>query len=92
MIGDIETYVPNKTRIMSIKVEEIANTSEDVTARVQVKALGTTADELPTMMANLQNSNGLFIVGDTGQETTVESGETPFTLNLIYKPLRGGTR
>ena len=91
MIGDIENYVPNKTRIMSIKVEEIANSSEDVTARVQVKALGTTSDELTLMMTNLEKSNGLFIVGETGQETTIESGETPFTLNLIYKPLRGGT-
>ena len=91
MIGDIENYVPSKTRIMSIKVQEILNTSEDVAARVQVKALGTTADELTTMMSNLEKSNGLFIVGETGQEATVDSGETPFTLNLIYKPVRGGT-
>ena len=91
MIGDIEDYVPNKTRIMSIKVEEIVNTSEDVTAKVQVKALGTTPDELTSMMTNLEKSNGLFFVGETGQEAPAESGETPFTLNLIYKPLRGGT-
>ena len=91
MIGDIEDYVPNKTRIMSIKVEEIVNTSEDVTAKVQVKALGTSPDELTSMMTNLEKSNGLFFVGETGQEAPAESGETPFTLNLIYKPLRGGT-
>jgi hypothetical protein len=89
MIGDIEEYIPKKTRIMSIKVEEIVNTASDVIARVQIKALGTTPDELTEMMTNLEKSNGLFIVGETGQDATVESGETPFTLNLVYKPARG---
>lgn len=89
MIGDIEEYIPKNTRIMSIKVEEIVNSGADVTARVQVKALGTTPDELTAMMTNLEKSNGLFIVGETGQDATVESGETPFTINLVYKPSRG---
>lgn len=89
MIGDIEEYVPKNTRIMSIKVEKIVNTTEDVTARVQVKALGTTPDEMTAMMSNLDKSGGLFIVGETGQEATAESGETPFTINLVYKPSKG---
>lgn len=89
MIRDIEEYIPKNTRIMSIKVEEIVNTASDVTARVQVKAVGTTPDELTAMMTNLEKSNGLFIVGETGQDATVESGETPFTINLVYKPSRG---
>jgi hypothetical protein len=89
MIGDIEEYVPKNTRIMSIKVEEIINTTEEVTARVQVKALGTTPDELTAMMSNLEKSGGLFIVGETGQEAPAESGETPFTINLVYRPSRG---
>jgi hypothetical protein len=92
MIGDIEEYVPKNTRIMSIKVEEIVNTSDEVTATVQVKALGTTSDELTAMMINLEKSNGLFIVGETGQDATAESGETPFTINLIYKPSKGNDR
>jgi hypothetical protein len=77
---------------MSIKVEELVNTSDEVTARVQVKALGTTADELTAMMTNLEKSNGLFIVGETGQEATVESGETPFTINLVYRPSKGSAQ
>jgi hypothetical protein len=89
MIGDIEVYVPKNTRLMSIKVEEIVNTTDEVTARVQVKALGTTPDELTAMMGNLEKSGGRFIVGETGQEATAESGETPFTINLLYKPSRG---
>ena len=89
LIGDIEEYVPKNTRIMSIKVQEVVSTTEEVIARIQVKALGTTADELTEMMSNLERSGGRFIVGETGQEAAVESGETPFTLNLVYKPSGG---
>jgi hypothetical protein len=92
MIGDIEEYVPKNTRIMSIKVAELVNTSDEVMARVEVKALGTTPDEMTAMMGNLEKSGGLFIVGETGQEPTTETGETPFTLSLIYKPSRGDAR
>jgi hypothetical protein len=89
MIGDIEDYVPKNTRIMSIKVQEIVSTTDEVIARVQVKALGTTPNELTEMMTNLEKSGGRFIVGETGQEAAAESGETPFTINLLYKPSRG---
>ena len=92
MIGEIEGYIPNKTRIMSIKVEEIANEGDQLMAAVQVKALGTTPAEMTEMMIALEKSGGLFTVGETGQDATVESGETPFTLNLIYKPSRGNPR
>ncbi|HZM89789.1 MAG TPA: hypothetical protein VFF31_24920 [Blastocatellia bacterium] len=92
MISDLEEYVPKNTRIMSIKVEEIVNTSDDVSARVQVKALGTTSDELTAMMLNLEKSNGLFVVGETGQDALAESGETPFTIHLRYQPSRGNAR
>lgn len=89
MIGDIEGYVPKNTRIMSIKVEELMGDSEQVMARVQIKAVGTTPGEMTEMMMSLDKSGGLFTVGETGQETATESGETPFTLNLTYKPSRG---
>jgi len=92
MIGDIEEYVPKNTRIMSIKVAEIFNTADEVMARVEVKALGTTSDEMTAMMSNLEKSGGLFIVGETGQEATTDTGETPFTLSLIYKPSRGDAK
>jgi len=89
IIGDVEEYVPKNTRIMSIKVEGIVSTNEGVSARVQVKALGTTPAEMTEMMLNLEKSGGLFTVGETGQEATTENNETPFTLSLIYKPSRG---
>lgn len=89
MISDIEEYVPKNTRILSIKVDGIANTGEAAVARIQIKALGQTADERTAMMANLVKSGGVFDVGDAGQEATTEQGETPFTLNLTYKPAKG---
>jgi hypothetical protein len=92
MISDIEEYVPKNTRIISIKVDEIANTTEDAMARIQVKAIGTTPSEMTEMMVNLEKSSGLFVVGETGQEATTENGETPFTLNLTYKPRRGDSQ
>lgn len=92
MLSDIEEYVPKNTRIVSIKVEEIANTTDEAMARVQVKAIGTTAIEMTEMMVSLEKSGGLFEVGETGQEATTENGETPFTLNLTYRPRRGNSQ
>jgi Tfp pilus assembly protein PilN len=92
LIGEIEGYVPKHTRIMSIKVEEISNEADQVLATVQVKALGTTSGEMTEMMAALEKSGGLFTVGEAGQDATLETGETPFTLNLIYKPSRGASQ
>src|SRR6266404_565867 len=89
MIGDIEEYVPKNTRIMSVKVDEILNTAEEVSARVQVKAIGTTPNEMTEMMLSLEKSSGLFVVGEAGQDPTTDTGETPFTLNLTYTPRRG---
>ena len=92
MIGDIEEYVPKKARIISIKVDEIVNSGEGALARLQVKAAGATPDEMTEMMVNLEKSGGRFGVGEAQQDATLESGETPFTLNLTYKPLRGAAR
>ena len=92
MIDEIEDYVPKKTRIMSIKVEEVSNDADHVLATVQVKALGTTPDEMTEMMMSLEKSGGLFTVGETSQDAVLETGETPFTLNLTYKPSRGGSQ
>src|SRR5438034_24952 len=77
MIDEIEDYVPKKTRIMSIKVEEVSNDADHVLATVQVKALGTTPDEMTEMMMSLEKSGGLFTVGETNQDATLETGETP---------------
>jgi Tfp pilus assembly protein PilN len=90
LMGDIETYIPNDTRIVSIKVEEVANASEGVAAEVEVKALGKTAAQLTEMMTSLSNSNGLFILGQTSQEQAADTGEIPFTINVTYRPSRGG--
>jgi hypothetical protein len=92
MIGDIEEYVPKNTRIMSVKVDEILNTAEEVSARVEVKAIGTTPNEMTEMMLSLEKSGGLFVAGEAGQDATTDSGETPFTLNLTYTQRRGNAQ
>ncbi len=92
MIGDIEEYIPKKARIVSIKVEEIVNTGEEAMARVQVKAAGATPAEMTEMMLNLEKSGGRFSVGDTQQDAVTDVGETPFTLNLTYRPARGAVK
>jgi len=92
MIGDLEEYVPKKARIMSIKVDEVGSAGQEVVASIRVKALGITPDEMTEMMTNLEKSGGRFVVLETGQDATIESGETPFTLNLIYKPSRGDAK
>jgi Tfp pilus assembly protein PilN len=92
MISDMEEYVPKNARIISIKVDESATTADDAMARIQVKAIGTTPSEMTEMMINLEKSDGLFAVGETGQEATTENGETPFTLNLTYWPRRGNSQ
>lgn len=92
MLSDIEEYVPKNTRIISIKVDESANATDEAMARVQVKAIGTTAGEMTEMMISLEKSGGLFEVGETGQDATTDNGETPFTLNLTYRPRRGNSQ
>lgn len=92
MISDLEEYVPKNARIVSIKVEEIANTAEEAMATIQVKAVGTTTGEMTEMMLNLEKSAGLFAVGESGQDAVGENGETPFSLNLTYRPRRGDSQ
>ena len=92
MLSDIEEYVPNKARITSIKVEEAADNADEAIARIQVKAVGATPGEMTEMMISLEKSSGLFSLGETGQEATTEAGETPFTLNLTYRPRRGDSQ
>ena len=86
MISEIEKYVPKHARILSIRVYGIDSLGDAVAARIQMKALGQSPDEMTAMMANLVKSDGVFEVGEAGQEATTEQGETPFTLNFTYNP------
>jgi Tfp pilus assembly protein PilN len=92
MMTDIEGYVPNRTRILSIKVDGVDQSGEGLVARIQIKAIGETTDEMTTMMLNLGKSEGKFVVGEAGQEATTDQGETPFTLNVTYIPARGAAQ
>lgn len=89
LLTDIEGYVPEQARITSIKVGEMLADGGAMAARVEIKALGRNAAQLTDMMSKLDKSNGLFLLGETGQEQTTDEGEVPFTVNVIYRPARG---
>lgn len=89
LLTNIESYVPEQTRITSIKVGEMLTDGSALAARVEIKALGKSAAQLTDMMSKLDKSNGLFLLGETGQEQTTDESEVPFTINVIYRPARG---
>lgn len=92
LIGDIEEYVPKDARIMSVKVDEVSAGLTGENATVEVKALGKTSAQMTEMMGALEKSGGLFAIIQSGQDATVETGEVPFSLNLVYRPSRGGAQ
>lgn len=92
LVGDIETYIPKDARILSIKVDEIASGQQAANATVEIKALGKTAAQMTEMMDALEKSGGLFAVVQSGQDATTESGEVPFSLDLVYSPSRGNAQ
>ena len=88
MIAERELIVPQEARITAIKFVGLSDAGGLVT-NVQVKALGATAAKMTEMMSNIANSGGRFVVVQADQEATAESGETPFTLELVYTQSRG---
>ena len=89
LIGDIERFVPNKAKVVSIQVAGASNENGSVAAQVEIKALGQTSGQLTEMMETLEKSGGLFDVRSFTQDAAVETGEVPFTLRVTYVPSRG---
>jgi len=89
MLSDLERFVPNDTRVTGIKVESVEEAGRTILARLEVKAAGKAPSEMTAMMNLVDKSNGLFELGQVTQESTLESGETPFTVNLTYRFERG---
>jgi hypothetical protein len=89
LIGDIEKYVPNRTRIANLKLSEVFNAGQGMSAMVEIKAIGENADQLTEMMTRLNESGGLFTIGKTGQDQADENNEIPFTITVIYRPQGG---
>jgi hypothetical protein len=86
LITDIEGYVPNNTRILSIKVNEILDANEGAAAAIEIKAIGQSPAQMTEMMAKLNDSNGLFTLGQSTQEQITDTNEVPFTINITYRP------
>jgi hypothetical protein len=93
LLGDLEKFVPKQARITGVRVTEIVELEDGVAANIELRAAGRGYTEMNEMMARIEESAGLFkIAGTATQNTQDETGETPFTLNLIYSPARGGAR
>ncbi|HKG23282.1 MAG TPA: hypothetical protein VKC34_15395 [Blastocatellia bacterium] len=90
LIANIESYIPNNTRIVSIGVNDVATTDDAIFATVQVKAVGQNPGQMTEMMANLERSGGLFSILQTSQEAVDDGGLVPFTIELTYRAARGG--
>lgn len=90
MIADIEAYVPKDARVVSIKVSEFASAGREVSANVEINALGKGPAQMTEMMSSLEKSGGLFELGQVNQDAPGDGGESPFTINVIYRPVRGG--
>jgi hypothetical protein len=41
------------------------------------------------MMTSIEKSGGNFVISQADQDAVVETGEVPFTLELIYRAARG---
>lgn len=89
LISDIERFVPNDTRIANLKLSDVYNAGQGLTAAVEIKAVGKSAEQLTEMMTKLNESGGLFTLGKTGQDQMDENNEIPFTINVIYRPHGG---
>jgi hypothetical protein len=86
LITDIEAYIPNDARILSIKVNEILDANEGAAAAVEIKAIGKSPAQMTEMMTRLNGSNGLFTLGQSTQEQITDTNEVPFTINVTYRP------
>ena len=89
LIGDIEKYIPNDTRISSIAISEVLEGQSEVVAVLELRAIGKAVAQMTEMMTRLEQSEGLFSIEQAVQEQG-DGSETPFVLNLTYRPSKGG--
>lgn len=86
VLAEIEPYVPKESRLTSLKIEKVAPLGQAITANIEVKALGKTPAQMTEMMEKVEKSGGLFVIRQSTQEALQDTGEVPFSLNLIYTP------
>jgi hypothetical protein len=90
LLSDIEKYVPKRVRILSIKIVESAKPSQEGTVLIEIVAAGETPAQMTEMMTAIEGSSGKFTLDQADQQQTAEDGTIPFSLKVLYKPLRGG--
>jgi 5'-3' exonuclease len=80
LIADIEDYVPPKTRITGIRIEEVYSAGQDAVAVVEVKAAGASYEEMKEMWTRIVNSGGPFTLNEPAtQEAKNDKNELPYT-------------
>lgn len=89
MISDIEHFIPKQTRLTGLKVEQVTTLDQNLTATIEVKAIGQNSAQMTEMMQAFGNTGKPFAVLQTSQDAPDESGGVPFTLNLVYSPSKG---
>jgi hypothetical protein len=92
LVSDIEAHTPKDARILSIKGDELSNGQHSGSSSVEIKAVGKTAAQMTEMMEALEKSGGLFVILQSGQDAVDDTGEVPFTLELVYSPSRGNAQ
>ena len=90
LLSDIEGHVPQNVRLVSIKIEEGSAVKQEGGAAIEVKAMGRQVGQMTEMMHSLEKSGGVFALDQAIQDAVTESNEVPFTLKVIYRPVRGG--
>lgn len=92
VIAEIERYIPKNSRVFGLKIDEIANLGQDDIANIEIKVIGQTPAQMTEMMEMIEKSGGLFAIRQSNQDAPDDTGEVPFTLNLIYSPSRGAAQ
>lgn len=90
LLSDVETYLPDETKVTSLKVAKLEPAPGGIEADIELAAEGKTATQMTEMMSRLDKSGGLFVITDVGQGQADEAGLVPFAIKIHYNPWAGG--
>jgi hypothetical protein len=90
VLNELESYVPEDTRIVGIKVGGVNAHPDEKSAKVEVSAVGKTAAQLTEMMSRFEKSPGPFLIDQANQGQPTDTGEIPFAITLTFKPKEQG--
>lgn len=89
LLSDIEAYIPQKAKVIDLKVERPQPGDNGLEAAIQVGALGESSAQMTELMDNFAKSGGLFTVNDVSQGQMDDTGHVPFAIKVEYHPWAG---